>query len=289
MKNSKTAKKNISGMQVIKTVQELLQRDFTMSELVDSLNKKEKEPVFNSSVVSKYINTCRYLGFNIPKINNRYYLAKLPFSLNLEIRDLELLQTLQKVAVQKLTSKPNKIFNDFIEKLNKYSNKDIIKIEQKTVEITKELFDKAIAEKRRVRLMLKIKATIECVPLAIVEYKGKTSFKILHKNKERHIYVNRVSGLEILGKLFSLEEQEGVQVIFKLSGGLAQRYTLREHEQIISSDLPNYIRVLNVGEDKEELLSRLLRYDKDCEIMSPKHYREEIKSIINTMLENYGE
>ena len=57
----------------------------------------------------------------------------------------------------------------------------------------------------------------------------------------------------------------------------------------MSADLPHYIKVSNVGEEKSELLSRLLRYDKDCEIISPRNYREEMKLIINSMLENYGE
>lgn len=289
MTNNKLVKMNISGAQVIKTLQVLLQGHYTMSELIEILNKNENEPVFNNSVVSKYINTCRFLGFSIPKIHNKYFLAKLPFSLNLELRDLELLEKLQKLAVRKLTSKPNKTFNDFIEKLNKYSNKDIIKVEQKTLEMTKELFDKAIHEKRRVCLMYKVKAEVECVPLGIVEYKGKTCFKVLHKDKERHIAVNRISGLELLGKFFSLDDSSETQVVFKLTGGLAQRYTLREYEQLMSADLPHYIKVSNVGEEKSELLSRLLRYDKDCEIISPRNYREEMKLIINSMLENYGE
>ena len=42
-------------------------------------------------------------------------------------------------------------------------------------------------------------------------------------------------------------------------------------------------------QNKKDLLSRLLRYDKDCEILSPKSYRDEIKNILNNMLANYGE
>ena len=55
-------KKNLSSMQVIKTLQTLLQGNFTMNELIEKLNANESEPIFNNSVVSKYINTCRYCG-----------------------------------------------------------------------------------------------------------------------------------------------------------------------------------------------------------------------------------
>ena len=53
--------------------------------------------------------------------------------------------------------------------------------------------------------------------------------------------------------------------------------------------MPEYITISNVGEDKDKLLSRLLRYDKYCEILKPIEYREEMKTIINDMLANYGE
>ena len=70
-KNKLSQKKNLSSMQVIKTLQILLQGDYTMNELIEQLNANESEPIFNNSVVSKYINTCRYCGIEIPKIHNK--------------------------------------------------------------------------------------------------------------------------------------------------------------------------------------------------------------------------
>ena len=52
-------KKNRSSMQVFKTLQLLLQDNYTMHELVEKLNLNEPEAIFNNSVISKYINTCR--------------------------------------------------------------------------------------------------------------------------------------------------------------------------------------------------------------------------------------
>ena len=63
-------KKNQSSMQVLKTLLVLLEGNYTMQELVEKLNEKEKESVFNSSVVSKYINTCRHCGIEIIKVDN---------------------------------------------------------------------------------------------------------------------------------------------------------------------------------------------------------------------------
>ena len=109
------------------------------------------------------------------------------------------------------------------------------------------------------------------------------------KNKIRNISVQRVSGMEILGKRSPLEEYLGEEVIFRITGGLAQRYDLREHEKILKKESPDSIVISNIGEEKEELLTRLLRYDKCCEILSPTSYREEMINIIENMLANYGE
>ena len=290
MAANEVVKRNLSGMQVIKTLQILLENNFTMSELTEKLNENEKEAVFNNSVVSKYINTCRYCGFDIPKIHNRYFLAKLPFGLDLTSNDFELLKNMQICANKRLSGKSNNLFNNFITRLNKYSNKDIIRVEKKTIKLTCETFDKAIKEKRKVMLMFKAKALLECIPLEITEQKNKLYFKILHKNKERYVSIERITGLQILGKIFVPSDEElGETVIFKIKGELIPRYTLREHETEISRHLPEYIIISNVGEDKEKLLERLLRYDKFCEIVSPQSYRNEFKAMLNKMLANYEE
>ena len=289
MSTNQAVKRNISGMQVIKTLQLLLEDNYTMNELIQKLNENEKEPIFNNSVVSKYINTCRYCGIDIPKIHNRYFVAKLPFGLDLSNRDLELLEILQKFAQEKLTSKAHNIFNHFITGLNKYSNKNIIRVEKKSIKIIQELYNKAVQEKRKVLLMFRAKVVIECIPVAIADYKNKPSFKVIYHNKEKYIAIERISGLELLGKRFVVDDNIEREVVFKLTGGLAKRYAIREHEEILASHLPEYITISNSGENKEELISRLLRYDKDCEIIKPASYREEMKNILNKMLANYGE
>lgn len=289
MSTNQAVKKNISGLQVLKTLQLLLEDNYTMSELTQKLNENEQEPIFNNSVISKYINTCRYCGIDIPKIQNRYFVARLPFGLSLSANDLDLLENLQNVAKEKLGGKSKKYFSDFLIRLNKYSNKDIIRVENKTTEIIYELFDKALQERRRIALMFRVKAVIECIPVEIVNYHNKPSFKVIHKNKERYFSVDRIAGMELLGKRFTPEEHAGQQVIYRLTGDLASRYTLREHEELISSNLPECITIANHGENKEELFTRILRYDKCCEIVKPASYREEMKSILDKMLANYGE
>ena len=281
-------KKNISSMQVLKTLQVLLQGNYTMQELVSILNENENEPLFNNSVISKYINTCRYCGIDIPKIHNKYFVASMPFGLELDVKDTDLLERLQNIIRQEMSKKNNKIFDGFIEKINRFSNKKISRVEKATYQISVEMFERAIKEKRKIRLMFKNKAIWDCIPLNIAENKGKNFFHVLANGYEKMVDTERVSGIEVLSDKFVKNYSEQM-VVFELKTPLAQRYSLRENERLIKPFDGQSITVSNHGEGKEILLSRLLRYDDKCEIINPKIYREEMKEIIDSALRNYGE
>lgn len=281
-------KKNISSMQVLKTLQVLLQGNYTMNELLTIMNANEKEPIFNNSVLSKYINTCRYCGIEIPKIHNKYFVSSMPFGLNLTVREQELLDNIQSIVRNTMTKKYNKLFDNLIEKINRFSNKKIMRVEKDSFNFTIEVFERAISEKRKVKLMLKNHTECEGIPLGIVENSGRTFFNMFYKNRERIIDIDRLSGIEILNQKYFHNYSE-LCVVYKLTGGLAQRYTLRDNEQLMAPFDGECIVVSNRGENKAMLFSRLLRYDKDCEILNPKSYRQEMQQIIVEALGNYGE
>lgn len=288
-KTSIAAKTNTSSYQVLKTLKVLLEDNYSMIELIEKLNKDEIEPKFNNSVVSKYINTCRYCGIEIPKIHNKYFVANLPFGMDITIDELHLIEKLHYYAKEKLTKNPIKIFDRFLNKLNRFTNKHIIRVEKKTEHLTYEIFDKAISEKRKIILMLRAKASLECIPIKMKEDKGKIFFEVKYKDKNKSISADRVSGIEILKKNFREDDGKEQVVLYKLYGDLAKRYNIRENEQITQYNLPEYIIVKNIGENKDELISRLLRYENLCQIISPGHYKEEMKNTIKNMLKNYGE
>lgn len=289
MVTSQYAKKNLSGQQVIKTLMLLMDGSYTMHELIEKLNENESEPIFNNSVISKYINTCRFCGIEIPQIHNKYFVARVPFGLEFSVNELKLLENLASISAEKLALKSRKIFHNFIIRLNRYSNKDIIKIQDKTQVQAKECFNKAILDKRQILLFFKSKITWACNPLEFVEYNEKPAFKVLYQNQEKIITIDRVSGIS----LYEQQTEEDSKklfpqtVIFRLTGALAQRYSLRENEVVTHDDLPNSITISNDGEDEDLLLRRLLRYDKDCEIIRPYAMREKMKILIDEMLSNY--
>ena len=155
MSGNELVKRNTSGLQVLKTLQVLLEDNYTMSELITKLNEKEKDSIFNNSVISKYINTCRECDIEIQKIQNRYYVTKLPFGLDLSSQDIKLLEELKSFSNKNFLQKTKKNFEKFMTKLNQFSNKHIIKISKESEKEFCEFFEKAIQNNKVVLLKLK--------------------------------------------------------------------------------------------------------------------------------------
>lgn len=281
-------KKNQSSTQVMKTLQVLMQGDYSMQELIQKLNEKEKVPVFNNSVVSKYINTCRYCGIQIPKIYNKYFVLYIPFCINITENDDELLMYLQEFANEALSARANKEFLRIIAKFNHYSNKKISRVEENTKSIVCDIFEEAVNCKHKILLMLKNKTEQECIPLNIEEHNGKLFFHVICDDEEQMIGMNRVAKLQILKDRFVPVKNEG-NVVFVLTGNLANNYNTREHETMLRNNLPESVTIVNHGENNILLLSRLLRYGDLCELKGPFKLRNEMKTIIDETLANYGE
>ena len=279
---------NMSSVQVIKTLQLLMQGSYTMQELVEKLNENEKGHVFNNSVVSKYINTCRYCGIEIHKIQNKYIVASIPFGLEITEEEVELLQEIQKIVKSEMTNKSYNVFEGLIEKLYKYSNKKIVTVSENEFKQSFELFEQAINIKRKVKLLFKNKKELECIPVRIVETNEKTYFEVFNK-RIRGIDIKRLSGVQMLNEKFVYFNHGEQTSTYTIKGALAARYELRENESLIKIH-PDGSKTISIrGEYPESLISRLLRYDDKCELNTPKTYREEIKQTIEETLKNYGE
>lgn len=281
-------KKNLSSIQVLKTLSLLMENDYSMSELIKKLNEREHEPIFNNSVISKYINTCRQSGIKIPKINNKYYVTHIPFGLKLDDSESEMLQFLKDVVIDEMSSKACDRLQNFVDKINRYANKKITPVEKKMYFLAFESFERAINCKRKVKLLFRNKEEFEGIPVAITKENNKIFFHVHSKNRIRMIDVSRLSSIEILQDQFTgyMNEQS---IVFTLKGKLAKRYQTREEENLIDfSETNDTITVSNKCRSTEMLLSRLMRYDNLCEINSPRDVRVQMKNLINDTLKNYG-
>lgn len=287
MNKSVFVKKNISAMQVFKTLLVLLEDNYTSQQLVDKLNQKEKRPIFTNAVTNKYINTLRHGGFLVNKVDNKYQLVNLPFGLDLLQNEIERLEQLYYVVKKRMSTKNILIFTRFLSRLNRYSRKTIVELTAETEETIFEKFENAIKEKRKLRIDLKNKKTVFCIPIRIINEKKYSRFLVNEDGKEKIISNKTVADIKILEFTPAKDFQQNV-VLFKVKGSLAKRYILREWENVIEKK-DGEIIVSNRNEPKEILLNRLLKYDICCEVISPKSYRDEMHELILATLKNYEE
>lgn len=288
MKNKhEVVKKNLSSTQVLKTLKVLMEDDYTMAELIQKLNENEPEPIFNNSVISKYISTCRFCGIVIPQIQNKYMVCKIPFGMNISDEEYSVLQDMQNYADTYLSKRSRVQFDRFINKVNVYSNREIVRVEDNSVNLVCSVFEKAIETERKIKLLFRSGKILFGIPLGFAEHKGKRCLSILCDNREHTVMLDRISGIELTKEKFQKANLDG-DVLFKLTGALASNYSLRANETLIMNNKPDYITVENNGENNLALVNRLLRYGELCEIESPKNIRDEIKRNINETLANYG-
>ena len=279
-------KKNLSSIQVLKTLNVLLEGNYTMAEILEKLNSKENEPVFNNSTVSKYINTCRFCGIDIIKVHNKYHVIKFPFGLMLDDEEVGLIQTLKEAVTDEMPKKSCQEFQALVDKLNRCANKKITRVEKNQYNTIFEAFEKAINNRKKVRLLFKNRIELVGIPVTILREKGKTFFKVFCKNRLRMIDISRLSAVHITEESFIgyMDEQS---VVYNLKGNLAKRYEIREDEKILNSS-GGVITITNNSKNLDMLISRLMRYDNLCEIVAPADARQEIKTIIEDTLKNYG-
>ena len=159
-------------------------------------------------------------------------------------------------------------------------------IEKEEFSMSLELFELAVAKKRKIKLIFKNRDELECIPINIEKKDNKILFNVYNK-RIRNIDSSRLSGIRLLEEIY-VDPFDGNQVaVFVLKNPLSKRYEARDNETIQQNN-DGTITVTNKNENKDLLLSRLLRYQDLCEIKQPKVYREEFKQIINDTLKNYG-
>ncbi len=282
-------KVNVSSLRVLQMLQLLFEKDYTMNELMAALSEVSKERCSNF-LVSKYINTCRFCGIDIQKINGKYTLLKLPFGIEFSDDVLSLFDDIRKYSSELRLGKNIRAYNSLLSKINKRSDRYYSKIETPEDDKNIQSFEFAIENTLKINLNYIEKGKsilILCDPLELTSEGRKLAIIINYNGERKKILYQDVisiaaSNIKSSGSILS------TSVIFKLHNQLARRYTIRPDEKVVGIEDDGSITVLNKTEDKQSLLNRLLKYDTLCEIVSPKVYKKEMKQLIDDTLANYG-
>lgn len=282
---NKLLKVNEASYRVLKTLQYLFEKDLSMNELIDVM-QKNVDPKFNNFVASKYINTCKCCGIDIQKVNGKYALINIPFSDKFTDDETELLYEIKQVSEGLKTEKVSQIISNLFNKLHITYFKSEYGLKSSINRRIIRTFEKALAIDSEIDIVYEKGNIIRCKPVSISTKDKKIVFKVKYENEEIEVMPDNVIDIDLESKI-KKAKIESNEVIYELKGKLAKRYQLRENEQIIKYKANGSIVILNKYENRQELLRRLMRYDSLCKVLKPTECVDEIKSMIKDALKNY--
>lgn len=278
------------------------------SDVINLFKDDEGKLTQKSNVtLNKYMNTLKIFGVDIKKDKNKYYLMKMPFSINLDENGLYSV-ALIKSALNYMPNNQNKIiiekFLDDLQRRYDYSTQKleviISKFRNYDLSFYFKKFEKQIADCEKYcqdGLKLEVcyfseeeKKDLDmfCVPLEVKYQKNLVSFCVYNPLQGQIIELpmGNIKSVKQL-RMKSGKTKTCTSVIFKLKGDLAKRYKMREHEYSKGIDKDGWLVIVNSGEDFHSLSTRLLKYDEDCVVVTPKYLRENLMKTIDKTLKNY--
>jgi len=288
MSKNITGKINNASYSVMCTMLSLFEKNLTMPELIDSLNRMFPGVIFNNFVASKYINTCKACGFDIQKIDGKYCFMNYPIGEKFTDHEAALACELEEYSEDLNQSKINKDVKTFFEKLHLVKYKASNGLKSSKNRRVLRLYEKARNAKCNIKIFYEDGHQEDCSPKDVyVSDGGKIFFRTSNQTGLQEVNPDKIIDIKITEQT-DYESEPYEEVVFELRGKLAKRYQLRENEQILKVKKNGNIVVTNKYEDKTHLLRRLMRYDSSCRLMKPNSYVDELRTMIKEALENYS-
>ncbi len=256
--------------------------------------------------LNKYLNALRLFGIKVKKVNGKYHMFSPLYKMKFDLNDIKSINALKKACEVLPNGKNKSNCEEFIKELEiRYdeSAQSFLQVDNNTKNLNLAFYFSEMVE--QVKLCEKYcqdsqkleiiytddkynEINLLCSPLETIYKKRKICLKVLGSNGSR-VYEIPVENIISLKQLPSAVNNNSMPttVCYKIKNRLAKNYRIRDWEKVqdILSDGSKII--VNKDEDFDLLLSRLMRYGTECEIISPKYIKDEMIDLINKTLSNY--
>lgn len=301
MKYKKTCETSI---RVLQTLKFLTQKSARVSDIIRHFEEIDPNSrIYTNEVILKYINTLKVFGFRIIKEKDKYTLLNTPNKFNFDKKDLTALLLLENILQTFPEDNIKSEVKSFIQNLEKNFSDDtrltaheVKKPEFSKIKVNYDKYKKQVKEyekycqdKQRLKIFYKYKNSeiSTVVEPDEIKYSGSSIFLRVYNPVSAQIHdinfddILKIEQLPVKSNCKNMFSS----VSFKLKGRLAKSYKLHEGERLLNTE-DSAIIVLNQKEDRTLLLNRLMRYGENCELISPKDLRKEIKNKIKTAISN---
>ncbi|MCQ2789512.1 MAG: WYL domain-containing protein [bacterium] len=302
IKQQITSKYCETSVRVIETLLLLLNNKLSTNDILNYFRISHPDSkINNKEVILKYFNTLKVAGYEIQKEKEKYYINTSPKQINFTEKELEAKELLENIITQFPKTKNIAQIKNLFQNIDKHYKKSPLKntsstqvkldIKTENIEKTLEKLEQYCKDKQKLKIEIKDtkeNKTIIATPLEIIFKNNHFVFSTYTQttNNITNIPLNKIIKIEQFPTIANTNAPHST-ISFELKDRLAKAYKLKDGEKIIDIKQNGNIVVTNNTEDKNELIERLLRYGKFCEILTPKTVRDEIKTIIKNAIKNY--
>ena len=285
----------------------LYNEDVEFEKVLDHFSDGNYDGTSNTHVtLNKYLNTLKIFGVKIKKINRKYKLINSLYQLDLDKNDYKSIGMLnnfsdilpegkRKTNLKAFLSSLKIRYNESIRNLEEIDNNTqnlyLSFLHSELIEQIK-LCEKYCQDKQKLEIIysneLEEEYNLICSPIELIYEKRKICLKTSGNNGSR-IYEIPIDKIKSIKQLPTTSSNMSIPttVVYRIKNRLAQNYKLRDWERLDNVETNGNKIIINKDEDLNSLLMRLMRYGKECEIISPKFLRNEMIELINKTLENY--
>lgn len=275
--------------------------EFDLEEVINFL-EESNHTFYSKETILKYMRTFKLFGIDIRRknaknnFNKSYKLVSLPFKIDFNEKEISVLEDIFATLKSFYFSQKEYNVEEFSNKINLFVKPDTFVIEPKIKQALRtENFDsqlliklKDLCKENQRILVTKIdEAQTELEPTGISVLKNRLYCAGMCLKEKSNVLID-ISDIKSVVRLpvknkFS---QYKVTVEFKLYGKLAKSYNLKKGEKFLERTA-QYALVQGKFSDKKLFFNRVLRYGKNCEIISPDFLRKDFYLYIKKLQNIY--
>lgn len=302
-----TEKYNDSCIKLFEFIKMLYDGDVEFKKVIDHFSDGKYDGTSNTHVtLNKYLNAMKIFGIKVKKIKKKYHMTSSIYKLKFNPDDIKSIHILKQASSVLPDGKNKTNFEKFIRNLEIRFDESAQSLEQiadntqnlnlsfyhsEMVEQVKKC-EKYCQDKQKLEIIYtndkEGEINLVCSPLETIYKKRKICLKVTGNSGSR-VYEIPVENIKSLKQLPVASSGQSIPttVVYRIKNRLARNYKLRDWERLDKMESDGSNIIINKDEDLNLLINRLMRYGRECEIISPKFLKEEMIERINKTLENY--
>ncbi len=264
-------------------------------------DENDKEHV----ILNKYLNTLKVFGIKVKKENKKFVLLNNSFGLNFDINDVKSVNMFEQFAHILPNGKTKNNLEAFLNMIRS-------RFDDKTNELYTTInstnnsdysfyYSDLRGQIEKCERFCQENFNVDIKYL----YKGKVCYayakakQMIYDNKNAYLQIYKIKDQQLenilVPNILYLEQSNNVEnsmeflptITYKITGRLAKAYNLKESEYVREVLDDGSKVIVNTSEPTDQILQRLIRYNTECVILSPKNLKSKMIDMINDTLKNY--